>query len=315
MASATELRRCLPGLALLLGACVAEPASPEPLPLCAARVPELISGAAVVALQADLEPGMVSCSAVALTRTLLLTAQGCVTRPAEVGDFPDYSRVGDSFPGTVDYEVACSPDAAWLPREDGSFLARFGQRIAAEALSVSQRPSDEPRRAQQVLSSWASSRCADGLALVQLREQLEVEPLALQLQDEGYEGQPLQLSGYCSPPGLLRRRELTSVVEAVTHDLAVDGVPPRALRVSHAVTLTEQGGAVLSADTGELVGVLASGSSRFCEQADPLGSSIALRVAPFRRWLVASASALGETLRVLPGAEWASELPACASEP
>jgi hypothetical protein len=287
---------------------------PESRALCALQQPEQVNSDAVVFLEAALEPGFLQCSGAVLTPTLLLTAQSCVTRPPQLGDLHSPGAAGNVPVGTIDYTQVCSPDVAWLPREDGSFAARFGQPIAPEALTARWQRG-ERIQAQQVISSGAASRCADGLALIQLRRELEVQPLPLRLDEHSYEGEIVQLSAYCTPPGVPRWRELASTVEAVSYEIAGVGMPPRALRVSHQVSALELGGAVLSAETGQLLGVLASGERGSCSESDPLGTSIALRVAPFRRWLLDSAEALGETLRVLPGGQWSGEPPACPGEP
>jgi len=269
---------------------------------CAARMNQSTAPDAVVQVRADLKPGVLRCSGVAIAPTLVVTALGCVVRPAALGDpvpsgpSETRGRLPNIYPASVPYDQVCRREGTWSAREDGSFSARLGKPIAAADILVRRSGDDRVWAAKEVANSGAGSRCADGIAVLTLERQLDVTPLPVRFEETSAVDELVTLSGHCVSGKTVRPRQVPSRIQAVTTDVGTEAAPPRALALQRTVSSFDFGGAVFSPDSGALLGVIASGSEESCDDQDPEGASIAIRLAPFRRMLLEVARGAGEAL-------------------
>lgn len=240
----------------------------------------------IVFITAALESwGHIQCSGVLVTRTLIVTSLGCTMVPNELAhdygrEAPDAQSSGAVFFSGAAEAADCN---AGVAQEDGSFSTLYGAPIAAEQFAVylsSERIRDAGHGVSRVWRAGAT-RCSPGIALLQLSAGLGPSPLPVRFYDTLGE-EPLLLS-YLSvdaSAGLLREDQVTVGLPPSTGAAHVFEVPD---------TCPDQsGGALFSATTGALVGVLDSsiGGAR----CGTLGQGTAVRIAPFRRLLVEAAA-------------------------
>jgi hypothetical protein len=274
----------------------------------------------IVRVDAQLDFGTIICSGVAIAKTLVVTGFGCVVRPSRWAD-PNPDRDPEfrnppssmSFYGSAREGDVCQRGAAWTPLEDGSLSARPGQRIDADALEVRRVGGARVLTPTAVITPDTTSRCSDGLALLVFEQELDVTPLPVRLDDTPVSEEPLTLAAYCrsSPEPTLGL--VDSRLEAVTADLGDEDLPPRSVLASGDATALGYGGAVISAESGAVIGVITSGLSQSCAERDPDGETLAIRLAPFRRMLLETAAAEGVELRREQREGEESGLPACAT--
>jgi hypothetical protein len=278
-----------------------------------------VASDAVVLVRAELNPDVMLCSGVVIARTLVITALGCVTRPANVGDPTEAAGPGGAQTvrsASVAYDRVCEHGASWSPLEDGSFSARWGKPVEASHLSV-YRPGEPANAVQSVVTSGSASRCADGIALLVLERPASIQPAAVYLDPLNLLDPAVTLSGHCISSSSPIRRELSSRIQAITSASGNEMAPPRSLALQHSVSTFDVGGGVLSPDGSTLLAILASGSDDSCETQDPDGSSIAIQLAFFRHMLLDVAAQATETLRVSPAPEsgWSAPLDPCSDLP
>jgi hypothetical protein len=268
-------------------------------------------GEAVVRISADLEPGGLDCSGVAIADRLVVTSLNCVVRPAEGAD---PNTTGDpTYRGAASAEVlfgampfgACSE--AWLPLEDGSFTARLGKPIAASSIAVWTAGASRATAAANVFASRELSRCTGGVALLSFDRALDVTPIPIRIDETSELQEEVILHGYCVSGGMAVPNPLESTIEAISSNSGNGQLPPRSLLLAQGTTELEAGGPVLSRETGALVGIIASGAGGTCVERDADARTIATRLAPHRRLLLDAARSAQITLMAEPSgaAPWA----------
>jgi len=304
--------------ALLAASCIStdlDTADAGPLCLASESAGSRALADSVVIVNTDLATaGFIECSGVVIAPTLVLTDVLCIVLPIELElqDLVD-TPARPSFDGralhraSVDY-AECAPDASWAPREDGDFSARLGELIDVSTVTVSVLANSLATTTIGIRQAWlapAEYRCWDDLALLVLEQPIPSPPVSVRLTGTESVGDRVVLGG--SGRGMRQPYEVPSTLQAVTFEAAEPAAPPRSLLIDEQVCDFESGGAVTSAETGELIGVIGDGTGDFC--GDPSGGTLATRIAPFRRMLLEAARDAGEVLRV---AEHDASLPPLA---
>jgi hypothetical protein len=231
--------------------------------------------------------GLVRCSGVLLTRTLIVTALGCTMVPNSLADRygraepPDGVLSGDVY-YSGDVDGADCKDGVSV--EDGTFATLFGPALPSEAFEVylpSERITADGHTVSEV-SRVGTTRCAPGVALLKLASGLGPGRIAIRAEEGDATEQPLVLS-YLS---------VTNAATLERQDISLPsgtGSEPSATNsFDIADTCPEQsGGALFSATSGALVGIL--GSSRGTDDCQRRDSGTAVRLSAFRRSLIAAA--------------------------
>jgi hypothetical protein len=246
-----------------------------------------------------MQEGVLLCSGVVLAPTLVVTSLSCAYRPSSLGDpDPMVRRASTLFYADVDLTRVCDRGQAWAPLEDGSFAATFGKPLDAALISVY--PASDVEHmlvVKKVFASGARSPCTPGLALLELEREIEVSPLAVQLDDVAQD-EAVSLAGHCGEGRDDVTHAWPSRVTAIAGEVGTEQVPPSSLLLDRGSLATDIGGAVTSAQTGALVGVISSGSGRACSELDLDGQAFAVRLSAFRSLLFETARAEGIELRV-----------------
>jgi hypothetical protein len=216
------------------------------------------------------------CSGVALAPNLVATGLSCVTPSQDV---------------TFDCD-----DESWLPVESGNFGAWFEVAdpelitVQSTTLVGEQLQFGNAVGVRKILSSGSVSGCADDLAILVLADSVTESRAAVRLVDAYRAEEAVVVRGVSS----YASKVLEATVSAVTGSIGSDISPPRGLVIDVGTCADDRGGAVISAETGALIG-LVQWSTEDCA-----GQTIALQLAPFRRLLIEAAGAAGATLE----AEW-----------
>jgi hypothetical protein len=105
----------------------------------------------------------------------------------------------------------------------------------------------------------------------------------VRLEDSTRLGESVMLGGLDFVDGFLTASESPAAIVQSTGLGGTELVPPRSLLLDGQVCFLAHGGGVFSSDTGALIGVIAWGS-KACD--DPEGTTVALKLAPFRRFLL-----------------------------
>jgi hypothetical protein len=262
------------------------------LPCTHTLEPDIAAEAQVVVSSALVEGNLV-CSGVAIGKTLVVTAMGCVFRPGEISDPDDITNPEDleTLPDGLYASVtdrACDREQDWAPLEDGSFSADFGKPLATAQMAVYRLSApDQLFDVKQVFSSGATSRCSPGIALLVLERELDVTPLPIRFSESSRPGETVLLNDSCLDPGFqFVSQSLSAEIQAITFARSQRAIPARSLQVSQAVTALTIGGAVMSPASGALIGVVISGTDFRCAATDPSASTLAVRLAPFREMLL-----------------------------
>jgi hypothetical protein len=225
-------------------------------------------------------------------------------RPSSVGD-PDENQddreLADVFSGAIDHDSLCRPGDSWAPVENGTFGARLGKPIPANDTIVYREGSDRIFDVDLVFRVTTSSRCEDGLAIIALARSLDVASATIRFDDAIELDEPVTISGYCGQNGVAVRREYDTAIESATFNAGSDVLPPRAISMRQSASSFALGGPVFSSETGAVIGIVASASSEFeCDLQPVEGTTIAYRLAPFSKMLLEVAAASGSVLRVEP---------------
>jgi hypothetical protein len=308
------LLACLP---FALGCVSTDDRSVGKFALCASR-PTTQGSSALVLVASQMQEGLLRCSGVAIAPSLVVTSLACTYRPSSVGDpDPAVRRASKFFAAGIDLERVCDPARAWAPVEDGSFSAAFGKPLDPSAMSV-YLASDVERTfaVKSVFASGATSPCAPGLALLELEREIAVSALPVRLADGPLE-EAVSLGGHCAAGRYIQTHVQPSSVVAMTAELGSEQAPPWSLLLPGGSLDTDIGGAVVSAQTGALVGVIVSGSGSECSALEPGAQTFAVRIAAFRSLLLETARARGIDLRVEALATGVPDpdIPACAEPP
>lgn len=268
--------------------------------------PDLAAEAQVV-VSSTLVEGNLACSGVAIAKTLVVTAVGCVFRPDGIGDPDEITNPDDLevipdalFAGVPDQ--ACDREQDWAALEDGRFSADFGKPLATPQMAVyGLAAPDELFNVKRVISSGATSRCAPGIALLVLERELDVTPLPIRFSESTRSGETVLLSDNCLDPSFqFVSQPLAAEILGLTFARSEPTIPARSLQLSQGVTALTIGGAVISPDSGALIGVVLSGTDFRCAAADPGASTLAVRLAPFRKVLRDVAADEGISLQAEP---------------
>jgi hypothetical protein len=273
------------------------------------------------------EHGVSRCSGVLIAPTLVLTNVLCLGLPAEVQALVleppvavEVTREGErSLHGIfVDYTRSCTSGETWRPLEDGSFAARLGDAVDSSSLLVSVIVPEgvvaETSTVRETFVAVAESRCAGYLAMLALDVALAADPVPVRLQESAEIGDNVQMSGIWSQESRPRPHTVPAIIEETAGDRGSSTTPPLSLKLSQQLCDFESGGPVVAEDTGALIGIIATPTGENC--GDPLGRTIATRVAPFKRLLIDTVLETHETLRVeaQPGHDELGELPACVAD-
>jgi hypothetical protein len=279
--------------------------APVVQPLCIAPSTTTATNASVALVDADLQQaGVLECSAVVISPSLVLTNLLCVTLPSALEpsdvEIPNQRPLlsgTELWSAAVDYGTNCPAGAGWAAHEDGSFSAQLGPLVDPSSLTVFLSSNDEQiakSSVRRVLVSHANSRCWDSLAVLVLDEPLGIPSLPVRLDESSHVGEAVTLSG--SGRGSVRPYQVSTTIEEVTFEAGDESAPPRSLFVDEQICDFESGGALASAQSGALIGIIAFGTGDYC--GDPAGGSIVTRLAPFARMLAEAADSVSELLQI-----------------
>jgi hypothetical protein len=311
-------------LASWIGCVDTSPVGLEAPPLCVASEPAPEPGASVVFVQGDLRlAGRTVCTGYALTPSIVLTNSVCVVMPVGVApsdldrriQLPSYEGAYVAYSADVNYAAYCDVDAGWEPRERGVFGAWLGDPLAPAQVTVSVLDEGQPvavSNAREILLPHAHSRCSNSLAALVLAEPLPVPYRPLRLGDGTTVGESVIMSSL-NPTGVTPAQRIANI-EALTSEATEPGAPARSLILSLQSCYFEPGGGVLAEASRALIALMGYGTGTYC--GDPLGKTIATRVAPYQSMLLEAAEAAADTLHLEPSPliPTPAALPACAAE-
>jgi hypothetical protein len=294
-----------------------------PLPLCRATLAASGGSTAVVQLLTHREGSEMWCSGVAIAPTLVLTVLGCVAEASDPLQADPVERVEPTaepasdvdHAAVADYGAICDGDDGWALREHGNFEGRLGDLVAPALIEVFRLTSDfdpfDPNtysvvKAAEVFTSRSASRCRDDIAILRLEEPLAIQPVTLSL-GGGRVGDRVTLSNFCTDQEGLPAVEATaSQVLAITRDAAQRTLPPRSLLLAGELAIDAPGGAVLTAGSNSMIGMIVSGTKDNCATQTTEGSTFATHLISYQRMLFDAATAADEILRLDPDADDAS---------
>lgn len=308
----TERRRArwtfasLGGALAALGSCIdthLEDAEPQ-LP-CSVQASTASAAEALVWIRVNLKDiGYRYCSAVAVSPRLVLTTYSCVAYPGdldrEAASGADEARFPvdrQTYFDPVEYQAFCDDAQGWTPIEDGSFRSRLSAPVALADIGVGRAGDvDRPTLGVDVLlAAGSSSRCNEGIALLLLSEDLKVVDLPLRLEDSADAGEPVLTSGIVAAQGRFVRRDQPGLIQSVTRERGNASLPPQSLLLETTSCYLSRGGPVLSETSGALVALVAWGQSASCDDGTA-GTTVAIRLAPYRSMLMTAAASHGQTL-------------------
>ena len=213
-------------------------------------------------VEANLEGlGAVRCSGVAISRTFVATARGCVAVPNALHDsYGDPAAAGASTSGNVYYADPVSDPSCEQGNavEDGSFSTFFGETLPREAFNVYgvSEAANGPGHVVTEVIAPSSSRCAQSLALLRLESGLDAEPAPIGAMTGDTEDAVLSYVAVGSRYTLARRAVAVDVLASTTAE-APRG--PRTFTTPETCP-NQAGGAFFSSATGALLGLLAASS-------------------------------------------------------
>ncbi len=279
---------------MLWGGCLSTEPPGSELSACwaAARVAAPESVVATV-----LEGPYETCNAVVIAPTLLLTLPGCV------------SHLVSNDPN-AGFEPPQCDTASGALREDGRFIDRFSMAPAVVRV-LDEIGAFSETRVVDIFLSEGSSACASALAVLEVQPPLARPAASLRLETKGLlVDTPATLVGFDLS---YSRYEAPAIVVDRTSEQGIRALVPRTFSLESGAC-SFPGGAVISPESGALIGLLhASSRTRNCVLGE--GDLPAAPLAPFRQFLLETASSVGATLQLEP-AEGAAggQLPACAAE-
>lgn len=103
----------------------------------------------------------------------------------------------------------------------------------------------------------------------------------------------MRLAGLEGRDGMWVANEAPGLITRLTDESGDTDLPPHAMLVAGQVCSIARGGGVFSSATGALIGIIAWASE---DCSDPEGTTVALRLSPYRRYLVDTAVNLGQPL-------------------
>jgi hypothetical protein len=248
------------------------------------------------------DSGVVRCSGIAITRTLIVTALGCVTLPSQLaaGD-PAGPGSLDRRSGSIYYAGAAEVDDCvdGMPTEDGSFSTLYSTPLDPDVFNV-YLDTDRVNEIGYEVSALVlvpATRCSDGIALLELPSGIGLEPVPIRGTTAAIDNEPVVLSYISVESGfaLQRNDSLPAPIVATTAGTS------RSFELAETCP-QESGGGLFSSRTGALIGIVTSSAGDPGCQTRARGSGVAL--APFRRMLIEAA--LPERLRI-EGLRWCAD--------
>jgi hypothetical protein len=282
---------------LALANCVQTDLDPQALVFsCATRANASVVADSVVWMSVSIGDNLIRhCSGVAISDRLVVTAFSCLAIPGDLagpydaGPEPAFPRAPDNYLDPDAYDELCGSAGTWAPVEDGTFRTRLLGVVSINAVAVGlQGQSDAILAVDAILSTGAASRCSDGIAVLLLRNSLHVRPVPIRLDDPGSKREPVLSSGSAPVPGKFVAHIFDSLVDELSLEEATETLPAHSLSISPGACQFDRGGAVISKETGALIAIIASGIGTNCDNTS--GRSIGTRLAPFRRFLLESAT-------------------------
>jgi hypothetical protein len=287
----------------------------SPLPVCKSRADESGGSTAVVQLMTHRQASVMWCSGVAIAPTLVLTVLGCVAEasdplesdPVELVEPTAEPASNRDHAAITDYGAICDGDDGWALREHGNFEGRLGELVAPASIDVLRLPSgfdpSDPNtysivKVAEVFTSRSASRCRDDMAILRLEAPLAIQPVTLSLSG-GDVGDEVTLSNFCTnQEGLPAVADTPSQVLAIARDAAQPMLPPRSLLLAGEVAVDAPGGAVLTAGSNSMIGMIVSGTKDDCDAQTSEGSTFATHLVSYIRLLFDAAIAADEILRL-----------------
>jgi hypothetical protein len=259
-------------LGLGLAGCVSTDLGPSPSGLpCIARGAAALPLDSVVIVGMAVDDASDVCPGIVVAPSLVATAASCL--------FP---HVGEWLP--PNQAPACDANAGWSAAENGDFSTWIGSAEDVDQLSIypAKGEAASALSVQRIYQASSSSRCVDDLALAFVPSGLPATAAALRLNDSTHEGEAIALAGIGPSNGYFAASESAGDIVRVTGEADVE-LPPRSLLLNSEVCSHSHGGGVFSAATGALIGLIVW-VEKECDE--PLGASVALRLAPYRRFLI-----------------------------
>jgi hypothetical protein len=276
----------LPGIALSLAlpSCVSTDVAPS-----AASLPCIADGSAPSPAETLVLIGFVeggaseACPGVVISPSLVITSASCLMPSVGARLFADQAP-------------NCDGETGW-PLEQGDFTAWIGRSDDIDRIRVyvANGTDTAPLDVLAVYTSGATSRCANDLGMVHVASGLPPSRARIRFHESTIAGEEVTLSGLHFVEGYVTPNEAPASVTELTYEAGDSELPPRSLLLNGQVCLLAHGGGVFSAETRALLGIIAWGS-RACDDAE--GTTVAIRLAPFRRFLLEVGSAMfSETLQ------------------
>lgn len=278
---------------LTLPACLAEPDIESGLP-CARAANPMEARSSVLQLSADLDVlGVRWCSAVALSTRVVVTSDTCVRYPGRhdfydrdvPGEGSQFPRARSVYFDPRDPELLCDPARGWAPLEDGSLRTLLAAPVPRWALEVVQPSTGERYSVERIAVSGSESLCSPGIALLRLDEDLAGVPgLPVRLRNPTPEGERVVISGWVNTSDGVTVHDVPTLVRQATQGTPTEEAPPGSLVLAAGACDFDIGGAVVSAETGAVLGVVAWSAGGGCD--DSTGNATATRLAPFRHMIL-----------------------------
>jgi hypothetical protein len=276
-----------------------------PAVACSTQVTAASAADALVWIRVDLgNEGYRYCSAVAIAPRLVLTVYSCVAYPGDLEPEGTANTEDSRFPvdrqtyfDPAEYETFCERSTAWSVIEDGSFRSRLS--VAAPPADVGVGRSGDIDRptlsVDELIPAGSSSRCNDGVALLLLSAEQDTVPVPLRLEDFAQVGEPVLRSGIVADRGRFVRSDAPAIVQRFTAERGDEAAPPQSLLLAGGSCYLSRGGPVFAQASGALIALVTSGQNGSCDDVES-GSTLAVRLAPYRALLLGAASSFGQIL-------------------
>jgi hypothetical protein len=246
------------------------------------------------------DSGVVRCSGIAITRTLIVTALGCVTLPSDLAA-SEATAPGslDRRTGAVHYAGTADVDDCvdGVPTEDGSFSTLYSTPLDPDVFNVyldTDRVNEVGYEVSAIVRVPAT-RCSDGIALLELPSGIGLNPVPIRATTAAVDNEPLVLSYISVESGFALQRNDSVPAPRI---VAAEAATSPSFELSETCP-QQSGGGLFSSATGALVGIVTSSAGAPDCTARARGSGVAL--APFRRMLIEAS--LPERL-LIEGVRW-----------
>jgi hypothetical protein len=226
------------------------------------------------------------CPGVVIAPSLVATTASCL--------FPE---VGEML--NLDEAPSCNTENG-SPSDEGNFSSWISREYEVDDITVWSHSVTESSAVpvQRVYTSGTTSRCANDLAIAFVPQGAPGVAAPVRIEDSTYVGEQVTLAALHAPTSSIEPNETPAMVERVTTQRGDEIAPPGSLLLGGQVCFFARGGGVFASDTNALIGIILWGS-RACD--DPEGETVAIRLAPLRRFLIEAANdAQEEPLRAEP---------------